>query len=148
MTWSVAFMLQNSVCKRRRVLSFTQSIFAVTFKRYPWSHTFHSDSNPLILVYRNRYIYSGREFQIHSQTRQLVFHVLRPPFRCLAAGWPSAMQATSLDNYLIILDNCPMLNIPGFTFPVRQHFLEEIIKILRYWLGQRETLYVNLNRGN
>jgi hypothetical protein len=50
------------------------------------------------------------------------------------------MQATSLDNYLIILDNCPMLNIPGFTFPVRQHFLEEIIKILRYWLGQRETV--------
>ncbi|XP_028396420.1 ATP-dependent DNA/RNA helicase DHX36-like [Dendronephthya gigantea] len=29
-------------------------------------------------------------------------------------------------------NNCPMLNIPGFTFPVVQHFLDEIVSIIDY----------------
>ncbi|XP_046840987.1 ATP-dependent DNA/RNA helicase DHX36-like [Xenia sp. Carnegie-2017] len=43
------------------------------------------------------------------------------------------MSATlNADIFSEYFGGCPILNIPGFTFPVKQYFLEEIVKTLRY----------------
>ena len=33
------------------------------------------------------------------------------------------------ERYDFVLDNCPMLNIPGFTFPVTDYLLEDVIEL-------------------
>ncbi|XP_043926451.1 ATP-dependent DNA/RNA helicase DHX36 [Protopterus annectens] len=35
--------------------------------------------------------------------------------------------------------NCPMVHIPGFTFPVREYLLEDVLEMLRYCPKQRQT---------
>ena len=32
----------------------------------------------------------------------------------------------------MFVDNCPMLNIPGFTYPVAEFHLEDVIEMTRY----------------
>lgn len=31
----------------------------------------------------------------------------------------------------LAVGNCPMINVPGLTFPVKEHFLEDIIELIR-----------------
>ncbi|XP_068136975.1 ATP-dependent DNA/RNA helicase DHX36 [Hyperolius riggenbachi] len=43
------------------------------------------------------------------------------------------MSATlNAEKFSQYFDNCPMLHIPGFTFPVKEYLLEDIIEMLRY----------------
>ncbi|MEE6501083.1 hypothetical protein FKM82_004056 [Ascaphus truei] len=43
------------------------------------------------------------------------------------------MSATlNAEKFSQYFDNCPMLHIPGFTFPVKEYLLEDVIEMLRY----------------
>ncbi|OCT80873.1 ATP-dependent DNA/RNA helicase DHX36 [Xenopus laevis] len=43
------------------------------------------------------------------------------------------MSATlNAEKFSQYFDNCPMLHIPGFTYPVKEYFLEDVIEMVRY----------------
>ncbi|XP_072264096.1 ATP-dependent DNA/RNA helicase DHX36 [Pyxicephalus adspersus] len=43
------------------------------------------------------------------------------------------MSATlNAEKFSLYFDKCPMLHIPGFTFPVKEYLLEDVIEMLRY----------------
>ncbi|XP_078524019.1 ATP-dependent DNA/RNA helicase DHX36 isoform X3 [Lissotriton helveticus] len=43
------------------------------------------------------------------------------------------MSATlNAEKFSAYFDNCPMMHIPGFTFPVKEYLLEDVIEMLRY----------------
>mgnify|MGYP002803825931 CR=1 FL=1 len=70
------------------------------------------------------------ERSIHSDFLLIVVRDIllrRPHLKVVLMS--ATLNAEKFSNYF---NNCPMLNIPGFTFPVRQHFLEEILKFLGY----------------
>ncbi|KAM8954331.1 ATP-dependent DNA/RNA helicase DHX36 [Pelodytes ibericus] len=44
------------------------------------------------------------------------------------------MSATlNAEKFSQYFDNCPMLHIPGFTYPVKEYLLEDVIEMLRYF---------------
>lgn len=52
---------------------------------------------------------------------------LRPDLRVVL------MSATlDADQFSRYYDNCPSLNIPGFTYPVEEYYLEDIVKLLNF----------------
>ena len=43
-------------------------------------------------------------------------------------------------HYFALIDNCPMLNIPGFTYPVKEYLLEDVIEELGF-MHQNPPIY-------
>jgi ATP-dependent RNA helicase DHX36 len=39
--------------------------------------------------------------------------------------------------------NCPMMNIPGFTFPVKEYYLEDVLEMTRFQIPNRTTVSEN-----
>lgn len=52
---------------------------------------------------------------------------LRPDLRVIVMS--ATLNAEKFSQYF---NNCPHINIPGFTFPVKQHFLEDVIQLTKY----------------
>uniref|UniRef100_A0A8C4S3W2 RNA helicase n=1 Tax=Erpetoichthys calabaricus TaxID=27687 RepID=A0A8C4S3W2_ERPCA len=48
----------------------------------------------------------------------------------------ATLNASKFSKYF---GNSPMLHIPGFTFPVKEYFLEDVIEILRYYPENNDT---------
>ena len=43
------------------------------------------------------------------------------------------MSATlNAEKFSKYLDDCPMIHIPGFTFPVTEYYLEDVVEMTRY----------------
>ncbi|CAB3985852.1 ATP-dependent RNA helicase DHX36 [Paramuricea clavata] len=85
------------------------------------------------------------ERSIHSDFLLIVVRDIlprRPDLRVVLMS--ATLNAELFSQYF---NNCPMLNIPGFTFPVRQHFLEEIIKILSYKYQPKTKTHFHRGRG-
>ncbi|KAL4226527.1 ATP-dependent DNA/RNA helicase dhx36 [Mactra antiquata] len=47
----------------------------------------------------------------------------------------ATLNAEAFSKYF---DNCPMYNIPGFTFPVEEFYLEDTIELLKYEVSENE----------
>ncbi|XP_071964340.1 ATP-dependent DNA/RNA helicase DHX36-like [Antedon mediterranea] len=60
----------------------------------------------------------------------------------------ATLNASKFSEYF---GNCPMLNIPGFTFPVQEYFLEDVLKLTRYFPPEKakrfEPVWVKFRKG-
>lgn len=46
------------------------------------------------------------------------------------------MSATlNAEQFSRYFDDCPTINIPGYTFPVEEYYLEDVLKITKYVVG-------------
>ncbi|XP_030622208.1 ATP-dependent DNA/RNA helicase DHX36 [Chanos chanos] len=49
------------------------------------------------------------------------------------------MSATlNAEKFSKYFDNCPVVHIPGFTYPVKEYLLEDVVEMLRYWPQSQE----------
>ena len=70
---------------------------------------------------------------------------LRPQLKVILMS--ATLKAEMFSEYF---GNCPMVNIPGFTFPVTEYYLEDILEQTGYVLNGKDkplvlicTMYVN-----
>ncbi|KAM9481624.1 ATP-dependent DNA/RNA helicase DHX36 [Clarias gariepinus] len=58
------------------------------------------------------------------------------------------MSATmNADKFSKYFDNCPMIHIPGHTFPVKEYLLEDVVEMLRFRPQQQQDRRPRFRRG-
>lgn len=73
--------------------------------------------------------------EIHERNLQsdVLMAIVKDLLNCRPDLKVILMSATlNAEKFSQYFDNCPMLHIPGFTFPVKEYLLEDIIQMLRY----------------
>ncbi|KAM5163257.1 ATP-dependent DNA/RNA helicase DHX36 [Mantella aurantiaca] len=73
--------------------------------------------------------------EIHERNLQsdVLMAVVKDLLKCRQDLKVILMSATlNAEKFSQYFSNCPMLHIPGFTFPVKEYLLEDVIEMLRY----------------
>ncbi|KAM4772480.1 ATP-dependent DNA/RNA helicase DHX36 [Rhinophrynus dorsalis] len=74
--------------------------------------------------------------EIHERNLQsdVLMAIVKDLLKCRLDLKVVLMSATlNAEKFSEYFDNCPMLHIPGFTFPVKEYLLEDIIEMLQYF---------------
>ncbi|KAM4694583.1 ATP-dependent DNA/RNA helicase DHX36 [Discoglossus pictus] len=74
--------------------------------------------------------------EIHERNLQsdVLMAVVKDLLKCRSDLKVVLMSATlNAEKFSQYFDNCPMLHIPGFTYPVQEYLLEDIIEMINYF---------------
>uniref|UniRef100_A0A6Q2Y5L2 RNA helicase n=1 Tax=Esox lucius TaxID=8010 RepID=A0A6Q2Y5L2_ESOLU len=85
-----------------------------------------SSSNPILIQFK----YEIHERNLHSDVLLIIVKdLLRVRHDLKVILMSATLNAEKFSRYF---DNCPMIHIPGMTFPVQEFLLEDVVEMLRY----------------